>query len=66
MIVSVALAGWIYYSKGKNGQIAYIPETIGEIGVHNMTAICVEAPYQIATSASRRADFSIRVGVNNT
>lgn len=44
--------------------IEFTPESLGEIGVHNMTAICIENPYQIATVHSRRADFSIRVGVN--
>lgn len=44
--------------------IGFIPESLGEIGVHNMTAICVESPYQTAAMTSRRADFSIRIGVN--
>lgn len=33
-------------------------------GVHNLTAICVEEPFQEATLQSRKADFSIRVGIN--
>ena len=35
-----------------------------EKGVHNLTAICVESPFQIATIHSPRADFSIRIGIN--
>ena len=46
--------------------IRFSPESLGEIGVHNLTAICIEDPYQIATLSSRRADFSIRIGMNIT
>lgn len=35
-----------------------------EGGIHNLTAICVEEPLQKTTIYSRRADFSIRVGIN--
>lgn len=43
-----------------------IPFTLspGESGIHNLTAICVEEPFQKTTIYSRRADFSIRIGIN--
>jgi hypothetical protein len=39
-------------------------KALDESGVHNLTAICVEEPFQEATIKSRKADFSIRVGIN--
>lgn len=44
--------------------IRFIPDSLGEIGVHNMVAICIENPYQVSAMTSRRADFSIRIGMN--
>lgn len=35
-------------------------------GIHNLSAICVEEPFQKTTLYSSRADFSIRVGINVT
>lgn len=38
--------------------------SLDECGIHNLTAICVEEPFQKTTLYSKRADFSIRVGIN--
>ena len=39
-------------------------EETGGSGVHNVTAICVSSPFEKATMETRKADFSIRVGVH--
>lgn len=55
----------IYVSVPPQSRVA-IPFNLspGESGIHNLTAISVEEPFQKTTIYSRRADFSIRVGIN--
>lgn len=38
--------------------------SLDETGVHNLTAICVEDPFQKESKNRCRADFSIRIGIN--
>ena len=66
MQIPVDSQSTLYFSLPKESRttIGFTPGVLGDVGVHNMAAICIESPFQIATTASRKADFSIRVGVN--
>lgn len=44
--------------------IPLLLDSVGERGVHNLTAICIEEPFQNVAIDTPRADFSIRIGVN--
>lgn len=44
--------------------IPLLLDSVGERGVHNLTAICIEEPFQHVAIGTPRADFSIRIGVN--